>query len=177
MGPQGSRAPFFTCRSLIITVSLISLILIATVAIFRSYLLDPLLTCAISSCSNYNRQCPPQPDPPGVTSSVFFEDPILISLDPKDDDAWATKTSTPGGGYLWAAHNSSLDLTYGINMFHSLHCLQILRAMLQQLDQPQGHEARSSEHHHHTVMGGVHTGHCVGYGRIHSPKKILVLIG
>ncbi|KIW26465.1 uncharacterized protein PV07_09558 [Cladophialophora immunda] len=105
---------------------------------------------------------------------VFTPDPELGSLQPEGDQAW-DRLNTKKGGFLWVEYNETLDVAYGISMFHGIHCLQILRHAFQsQL----GITSMKGDHGHHSRMErneGIqhehgqkdrdlgHLGHCLAY--------------
>jgi hypothetical protein len=110
----------------------------------------------------------------GATSSVYLRDYVLEDLGPRGDAAWASLT-TKHGGFLWVQYNETLDIQYGISMFHGLHCLQMLRT---EFKAKLGLDSNSEvTHDHHgrarkrsnvaAVQGDTtletHLGHCLAY--------------
>ncbi|KAI0158356.1 hypothetical protein GGR57DRAFT_460085 [Xylariaceae sp. FL1272] len=102
----------------------------------------------------------------------FHERHDIESLDPQFDDAWNQAMSTPLGGFLLVAHNESFYRAWGVGMFHSIHCLSMLRASFQSYFGLASGEGHMSHSHGSSKRGFVdlskvderqHVEHCLGY--------------
>lgn len=104
----------------------------------------------------------------------FLERHDIESLDSAADGAWDQAMSTPLGGFLLVKHNETYNLGWGVSMFHSVHCLRMLRATMQNYF---GLAAENTGHGTHTHGGRdgatlkvderTHVEHCLGYiGRV-----------
>jgi hypothetical protein len=105
----------------------------------------------------------------------FLERPDIESLDSTVDEAWNQAMNTPLGGFLLVRHNETYSQGWGVSMFHSIHCLGILRSTMQNYfglapEHGGGHAA-----HSHGQRDGAtlhvderkHAEHCLGYiGRV-----------
>lgn len=47
-----------------------------------------------------------------------------------ENDGWATRPLSEKGGLLWVQYNETFQVTWGISMFHALHCVEMLRMSL-----------------------------------------------
>ncbi|KAL6792247.1 hypothetical protein GGI42DRAFT_335648 [Trichoderma sp. SZMC 28013] len=100
----------------------------------------------------------------------FLERHDIESLDSAADGAWDQAMSTPLGGFLLVQHNETYNLGWGVSMFHSVHCLRMLRATMQNYF---GLAAGNTGHGTHTHGGRdgatlkvderTHVEHCLGY--------------
>ena len=89
------------------------------------------------------------------------------------DEAWANLTPSKGG-FLWVQYNETLNIQYGISMFHGLHCLQMLRTSFKA--QPGLSSANTASSHSHPTRRNraraeiqgettleIHLGNCLVY--------------
>ncbi|MCJ1391224.1 hypothetical protein MMC18_004086 [Xylographa bjoerkii] len=67
------------------------------------------------------------------TTRTFSLQPALEDLSHAGDATWASTVLPAKGGFLWVRHNETYEESYGITMFHALHCLKLIRANLQEL--------------------------------------------
>lgn len=72
---------------------------------------------------------------------TFEQIDTLESLSHESDHAWSSDLMPPNGGFIFVEHNETYNIKQGISMFHALHCLALVRSMLQD------REAPSSSHH------------------------------
>ena len=104
----------------------------------------------------------------------FHERHDLESLDSTADETWNNAMSTPLGGFLLVQHNETYQRGWGVSMFHSLHCLGMLRASLQSHFglNPEGGDhgthmhgsgRRRGEEKRFSVDERQHAEHCIGY--------------
>lgn len=110
----------------------------------------------------------------GRAGIIFDEIKALEDLDYEGDEAW-DKLFPPSGGYLFLTSNetSSPWEPWGISMFHSLHCLQMLRDTIQNLESrlnQSNNEHQDDQHREHSHGGGsgaasasTHYKHCFAY--------------
>ena len=116
-------------------------------------------------------------------SHIFILDPTLEDISHAGDTAWRDSLLTPKGGFLWVQYNESYEESYGISMFHALHCLQLIRGNLQESPSMKAYIAEKSgsvvtdmsksgggtrphhgEHSHQQHLGDPgHVAHCVSY--------------
>lgn len=92
----------------------------------------------------------------------------LEDLSGQSDTAWSSMLNTPQGGFLWVKYNETNNMPWGVSMFHSIHCLSLLRRMLMMqlnnttiLETAQTNHTHQSEHSHAFDEG--HVGHCFSY--------------
>ena len=101
-----------------------------------------------------------------VTTSFLgqlsLEDPTNAS-----SQTWSEKLLTPKGGFLWVQHNETLDVTWGISTFHSLHCLNIIRSRL--LDPSPGPKLYVNQR----SGSSDHAAHCLDYLAQVTPSEVL----
>lgn len=113
---------------------------------------------------------------------TFRERPDIESLDPKFDEGWNGEMSTPLGGFMLVAHNESFYRAWGVSMFHSIHCLTMLRTSFQRSFGLVSGDKNSHGGHSHGKNGKrsfvdlsmiderQHVEHCLGYiGRVSAP--------
>ncbi|KAJ6783185.1 hypothetical protein PWT90_07876 [Aphanocladium album] len=105
-----------------------------------------------------------------TTVRYFDEISALEDLSPSGDSAWTSMVNTPKGGFIWVKHNATVDMAWGVSMFHAIHCLQLLRGTIQMQtynvtakahDHGGGGAPKQNEGHEAFDMG--HVGHCFGY--------------
>lgn len=120
----------------------------------------------------------------------FLERPDIESLDSTVDGAWNQAMNTPLGGFLLVRHNETYSQGWGVSMFHSIHCLGILRSTMQNYFGLAPENGGHAAHAHGQRDGATlhvderkHVEHCLGYiGRVRSrpfspaPKDELLLI-
>lgn len=105
---------------------------------------------------------------------AFRERLDIENLDPEADELWNGALNTPLGGFLLVAHNETFYRGWGVSMFHSIHCLSMLRTSFQSYfglaTGPGGH----GDHTHGSQgrrraagLAGIderqHVEHCMGY--------------
>ncbi|KAH9217925.1 hypothetical protein DL95DRAFT_277968, partial [Leptodontidium sp. 2 PMI_412] len=70
-----------------------------------------------------------------------------------NDNAWSEILMPPNSGFIRVKHNETYVIDWGISVFHALHCLSLLRTMLQD------NLAEASAQFLHEA----HIPHCIGY--------------
>jgi hypothetical protein len=116
--------------------------------------------------------------PPSLNLYQFHTAKELEDFSPNGDAAWQRMTTTNDGGFLWVRHNETYRTGWGISMFHSLHCLALLREIVK----IKSHNS-NSDIHHSSHADEAHAGHCLSYiaqsllcsadGTLERPKSIL----
>lgn len=104
----------------------------------------------------------------------FLERPDIESLDSAVDGAWNQAMNTPLGGFLLVRHNETYSQGWGVSMFHSIHCLGILRSTMQNYFGLAPENGGHGAHAHGQRDGALlhvderkHVEHCLGYiGRV-----------
>lgn len=81
----------------------------------------------------------------------------LEDLSASSSASWDTTFSTPQGGFLWVKHNETMDVPWGVSMFHAIHCLTLLRGKVQR---DQSIENATTGHEE---FDSTHIGHCFSY--------------
>ncbi|CAL8574732.1 hypothetical protein XPA_000685 [Xanthoria parietina] len=151
MAPTGSRTP-----SLPLIISSIIAVLVMLSIIFHSN-----INSAFRDLES-NRHHPRR-----IITTVFQDRPILENLSPSANEEWKRALLTPKGGFLWVQYNITAEQPYGISMFHGLHCLKMLREVIQSSHHPATN--KGNEHHPRTAQYTEHgqslnhIGHCIGY--------------
>lgn len=158
-------------------------------------------SASTSPSSNNTPADTPTTDPPYLghrtIERIFTRLPFLEPLSSSQDSAaWADEFTTPKGGFLVVRRNESYTEKWGVSVYHSLHCLQLLRGALGKTlisttklgmnsqhggDGKHGdalHRSRgddgagdSSEHSAHTE-DAEHLEHCVSYIAQVSPFNV-----
>lgn len=78
------------------------------------------------------------------------------------DGGWASRPLSPKGGLLWVQYNETFSVTWGITVFHALHCVDMLRAYM--LNDTGVHLHETEEPTAAPDMDtGVHLSHCLDY--------------
>ena len=98
-------------------------------------------------------------------SYVFRELPAMQNMSYSHDKSWE-ETMPITGGFIWVQHNDTTSLEYGISMFHALHCLDMLRSMIQDGIRMQHHGSVPQDDDGDTSDGFLHKKHmphCIGY--------------
>lgn len=111
----------------------------------------------------------------------FLERPDIESLDSAVDGAWNQAMNTPLGGFLLVRHNETYSQGWGVSMFHSIHCLGILRSTMQNYFGLAPENGGHAAHAHGQRDGAtIHVGerkhveHCLGYiGRVRCLSLVL----
>jgi len=111
------------------------------------------------------------PDLPTLRPIIrtFQELRKLEDLSYDADKNWATTLSTPKGGFLWMKYNESINEAWGVSMFHAIHCLTLIRNIVQASANVSGlHESIKDGHADHIPAGHpqmdlTHVGHCFSY--------------
>lgn len=110
-----------------------------------------------------------EPDHLDGTKTTFRQMPVLEDMSHEGNEAWAAALMPRNQGLVPVRHNETFSLQVGISMFHALHCLGMLRTMLQA--RVDSHLDRRGDSHEHPTMAdeankflhGVHMPHCLGY--------------
>jgi Mycotoxin biosynthesis protein UstYa len=81
----------------------------------------------------------------------------------EENDGWATRPLSEKGGLLWVQYNETFEVTWGISMFHGLHCIEMLRMAL--AGGPMAHSAmeESSTAPEENGRDANHLSHCLDY--------------
>lgn len=111
----------------------------------------------------------------------FLERPDIESLDSAVDGVWDQAMNTPLGGFLLVRHNETYSQGWGVSMFHSIHCLRILRSTMQNYFGLAPENGGHAAHAHGQRDGATlhvderkHVEHCLGYiGRVRCVYLIL----
>lgn len=152
MAPQGSRT-----SSLPLLASSVVAVFVVLLIVFHSNI-NSVFGSLGSSLHQRHR-----------IATVFTDRAVLENLSPSANEDWERALLTPKGGFLWVQYNVTAERPYGISMFHALHCLKLLREVIQ--NGPMVHEAQDStmkasgqgrEHVKH-LNSLNHVGHCIGY--------------
>lgn len=86
-----------------------------------------------------------------------------------NDEHWFSTVMPKNEGFISIRHNETFNIEWGISMFHQMHCLSLLRAVLQReaLNTPEhpqdSHSARQDEHADQHFLHQSHLPHCIGY--------------
>lgn len=91
--------------------------------------------------------------------------------------------NTPQGGFLWVKHNETMNLAWGVSMFHAIHCLTLLREQVQ-MDQNLKNATMGHNPHNdhqlpgHSAFDSTHVGHCFSYIAqvslsIHTSRRVI----
>lgn len=95
---------------------------------------------------------------------------VLRDLGSEGDDIWNSQLLPAGGGLLMVKVNNTGerdDLVkeegWGISMFHSLHCLQMIREVLKASKAQKDHEHLVHLKGSHVGHDVRHTTHCLSY--------------
>lgn len=105
---------------------------------------------------------------PPITRFVDMKE-VLEDLSPKSDASWSSSLNTPQGGFLWIKYNETSNMAWGVSMFHAIHCLTLIRNMVQ----IQARNSTAGVHHGnhnpthqskgHKALDSHHVGHCFSY--------------
>lgn len=99
---------------------------------------------------------------PEGTPVLFAYNEVFEDMSASGNERWKDALLPGSDGFIWAQHNETLAIEYGISMFHALHCLQMVRSALQPVV---GHGQR----HQHVNDGDshflhqTHIPHCLSY--------------
>jgi hypothetical protein len=111
-----------------------------------------------------------------LTNVVFWEHEEYKNLSRKYDYLWQDLL-TPNGGLIKVKEKDQSRHEYGISMYHQLHCLQMIRSAIQDLQsQARGDDPAEHDHtntlgdqghsqHSHSHPGEMHWLHCLDYLR------------
>jgi hypothetical protein len=139
---------------------------------FREHIALAMRRLRVETCS-----CPIAKTPESnidINTHIFLRSQALEDMGPQGDHAWNDLT-TEKGGFLWVQYNETLNLRYGISMFHGLHCLQMLRSEFQQSlglvdnggkpihDHQSKRRLRAKRGEDTDAPDPVHLGHCLSY--------------
>ncbi|KAL8948068.1 MAG: hypothetical protein Q9183_007723 [Haloplaca sp. 2 TL-2023] len=151
MPPTGSRTP-----SLPIIVSSIIALLVILSVIFHSNINSAFRRFESNRHHRLHH-----------VTTIFRDKPVFENLSPSGDAEWERALLTPKGGFLWVQYNGTTERPYGISMFHALHCLKMLREVIQKSPGmvEKEHKGQGGMHGHETGHGQDmdHIGHCIGY--------------
>ena len=106
--------------------------------------------------------------PLSALSTVFAEIPTFENMSHANDNAWSKILMPPNSGFIRVKHNETYVMDWGISMFHALHCLSLLRTMLQD-NLAEAASAWHSQHSSHSqaesaqFLHQAHIPHCIGY--------------
>lgn len=102
---------------------------------------------------------------PGRKQVVFDANPVLEDMSPENDELWSSTLTTARDGFIWVKHNETFNYQMGISMFHGLHCLKMLRAMLQSKMHQHPDATSSSENDQAEThfLHETHMPHCISY--------------
>jgi hypothetical protein len=138
------RFRHFLIGSIVVSLLLIVFVLLLTT---RSHLSSHHLPFSLRSSSALD-PLPPLPR--------FFQNyPTLEAYGPVADAHWETLLLSPNGGFIKVQRNETFVESWGISMFHALHCLRMLRDALAPTS------SEHSEHSHHSRT--THLTHCFTY--------------
>jgi hypothetical protein len=120
----------------------------------------------------------------GKNGIVFHELEALEDMSATGDEKWDDLFAGDGYLYLKPKNTSLPQEPWGVSMFHGLHCLQMLRSRIQELERRvSGSEPpnRQDQHGHHHDEGDdsdvsdIHYLHCFSYlVQVRSTTKILI---
>lgn len=100
------------------------------------------------------------------TMTNFTQLNALEDLSDQSNQRWISTVMPKNEGFISMRHNDTYNINWGISMFHQLHCLSLLRAILQRemSNQPKhGHSTERDKHHDEHFLHSSHLPHCVGY--------------
>ena len=96
---------------------------------------------------------------------TFTRVPMFEDLSHENDAAWAAAAMPKRLGFIYVRYNDTLVLERGISMFHAMHCLSLLRQLLQAAPANRGKshvnhqgDGESTQHLHEK-----HMPHCLSY--------------
>ncbi|KAK7943558.1 Piwi domain family protein [Apiospora aurea] len=99
-------------------------------------------------------------------TKTFEQVSALEDMTHENDEAWTSTLMPPNDGFVLVKHNENLDLRVGISMFHALHCLSLVRAVLQDIPSPThrhgslGPRGKAGSEH---FLQKTHLPHCLMY--------------
>ena len=154
---KSSKAPATSCYQIIIAATILTLI-----SLFL-FLLNNTLPNLPSFAS---RQCPTTPAHTDSASlrTKFEAIPALEDFTSRADAAWDA-LSPSKGGFLQVQYNETYVQSWGISMFHQLHCLGQIRRTLQLqmgIATTRGHHHGESKAEQH-MDDPEHVAHCFAY--------------
>jgi hypothetical protein len=104
---------------------------------------------------------------------IFERDTNWFNMSHAWDDEWKALSGKTGGLLHMYDTEAGRDRPWGVSMFHQLHCLAILRAQMQQLQDAladgQADEGRAQE----LRLSNTHYQHCFDYLRQVRIKKLM----
>jgi hypothetical protein len=104
-----------------------------------------------------------------VFGTVFRDMEALEDMGDVGDSAWDSLMFPPGGGYLYLKSKNETtqpDEPWGVSMFHSLHCVFMLRSTIQaHLKEKAGHPTRHVPLYprFNLHVSESHYQHCIAY--------------
>ncbi|KAL8989127.1 MAG: hypothetical protein Q9177_001925 [Variospora cf. flavescens] len=149
MAPQGSQTPSLP----LLVSSIIAVILVLTIVFYSN--IDSVFRTLGANRHQHNRKL----------TTTFTDQPTLENLSFSGNQDWERALLTPKGGFLWTQYNVTAERPYGISMFHGLHCLKMLREVIQEshpATTKTGVEGGQEQVKKHTKSLN-HIGHCIGY--------------
>ena len=107
-----------------------------------------------------------EPFPPALPSEkhleiTFREQKKLENISSSMDESWSSMLSTPKGGFLWRPYNETTNEAWGVTMFHSIHCLGLIRGFVQERLNMTNPKHKHGHGHSGDDIG--HIGHCFSY--------------
>jgi hypothetical protein len=131
-----------------------TILAMVTILLIAFFLLQPHVDALTNSlCAQSPKSSPSASSNPTALIPRQFSRVIQPGLPAYD---WASKQTTSKGGFLWVRYNTSFEVSWEVSMLHSLHCLNILRAMLQGSGQGFGKDLGKEELPAHVI-------HCMDY--------------
>jgi hypothetical protein len=113
-----------------------------------------------------------------MMSVVFSDHEEYKSLSHDYDYLWH-ELFTPNGGYINVREKNQTRHDYGISMYHQLHCLQMIRTAIQDLQSQIGEQSQNHNNMHHDRSqalndhpGPMHWLHCLDYLRQVSIRQL-----
>jgi hypothetical protein len=157
-----SNATFSTCRVLTLCITLI----IICFLIFQDQLLTAITNSHPLAGSSSAPAIPPELFDAQRSPQTFYS---FIDQDPS---GWATRRLHPNGGYIKLQYNSTFKINFGISMFHSIHCLEMLREKIVGGEATHIHGAGSSDADvEEKDKDPKHLEHCIDYVlQVRGPK-------
>lgn len=149
-----SNATFSTCRVLTLFINLIFICFL----IFQDQLLTAINGFQSVVDSSSTPSIPPELFEAQRSPQTFYS---FIDQDPS---GWATRRLHPNGGYIKLQYNSTFKINFGISMFHSIHCLEMLREKIVGSEATHVHGAASSDAEvEEKDKDPKHLEHCIDY--------------
>lgn len=97
-----------------------------------------------------------------ISSDLLPETRILHKFSQAIDGGWASRPLTNKGGFLWVQYNETYRVTWGVTVFHALHCIEMLRIYTLNDSTIYAHEA-PGDIAPANMDQSVHMSHCLDY--------------